>query len=105
MKINEIAYLIKLGRLPLIATTLILYFLGIVFALVLKNSFDFLKFIVGLAIATNALLSMSYCNNYYDAEADQFNKPTPFSGGSGQILHNQRLRKLIKYLSLIFMVI
>ena len=46
---------------------------------------------------------MSYCNNYYDAEADQYNKPTAFSGGSGQILHNQKLRTLIKYISLIFM--
>lgn len=104
MKIDEIVYLIKLGRLPLIATTLILYILGIVFALVLKYSFDLAKFIVGLAIASTALLSMSYCNNYYDAEADQYNKPTAFSGGSGQILHNQRLRTLIKYLSLIFMI-
>ncbi len=103
MKINEIAYLIKLGRLPLIATTLILYILGIVFAIALNNSFDFLKFIVGLAIATTALLSMSYCNNYYDAEADQYNKPTAFSGGSGQILHNKKLRTSIKYLSFIFM--
>ena len=103
MKINEIVYLIKLGRLPLIATTLILYVLGIAFSLVLKNSFDFSKFIVGLAIATTALLSMSYCNNYYDAEADQYNKPTAFSGGSGQILHNQKLRTSIKYLSYIFM--
>jgi 1,4-dihydroxy-2-naphthoate octaprenyltransferase len=104
MKINEIKYLIKLGRLPLIATTLILYILGIVFALVLKNSFDLLKFIIGIAIATTALLSMSYCNNYYDATADQYNKPTAFSGGSGQILHNRKLRTSIKYISFVFMV-
>jgi 1,4-dihydroxy-2-naphthoate octaprenyltransferase len=103
MKINEIIYLIKLGRLPLIATTLILYILGIVFALVLKYSFDLSKFIIGMAIATTALLSMSYCNNYYDAEADQYNKPTAFSGGSGQILNNQKLRTSIKYLSFVFM--
>jgi len=103
MKTDEIVYLIKLGRLPLIATTLILYILGIVFALVLKNPFDLPKFIVGLAIATTALLSMSYCNNYYDAEADKFNKPTAFSGGSGQILYNKRLRTYIKHLSLLFM--
>ncbi|MFX0141945.1 MAG: prenyltransferase [Candidatus Hodarchaeota archaeon] len=103
MNINDIKYIIKLGRLPLIATTLILYILGIIFALVLKNSFDLSRFIVGIAIATTALLSMSYCNNYYDAEADQYNKPTAFSGGSGQILHNQKLRTSIKYLSIVFM--
>jgi 1,4-dihydroxy-2-naphthoate octaprenyltransferase len=103
MNKNDIKYLIKLGRLPLIATTLILYILGIVFALVLNNSFDLLKFFVGIAIASTALISMSYCNNYYDAEADQYNKPTAFSGGSGQLLLNKKLRTSIKYLSFAFM--
>ncbi|UCF13814.1 MAG: prenyltransferase [Thermoplasmatales archaeon] len=95
--------LIKLGRLPLIISTLILFFLGALLAVVGGNEFNLSRFILGLCIVTIALLSMSYANNYYDAESDQYNKQTLFSGGSGDLLQNKKLYNFLKPFSLALM--
>jgi 1,4-dihydroxy-2-naphthoate octaprenyltransferase len=58
---------------------------------------------IGLGIVTTALISMSYSNNYYDAESDQYNAPTPFSGGNKDLIKNKYLYNLLKPLSLVFM--
>lgn len=46
---------------------------------------------------------MSYANNYYDAESDQYNKQTLFSGGSGDLLQNKKLYNFLKPFSLALM--
>jgi 1,4-dihydroxy-2-naphthoate octaprenyltransferase len=103
MEVKEIIYIIKLGRLHLVISTLLFYILGSLLAVVGGYSFIFGRFILGIGIVTTAILSMSYSNNYYDAEADQYNKPTPFSGGSTGLSKNKQTYALIKPISLFFM--
>lgn len=103
MERNEIINIIKLGRLHLVLSTLLFYFLGSLLAIVGGYTFNLGQFLVGFGIATAAILSMSYSNNYYDAEADQYNTPTPFSGGSTGLLNNKRTYLLLKTLALFFM--
>jgi 1,4-dihydroxy-2-naphthoate octaprenyltransferase len=43
---------------------------------------------------------MSYGNNYFDAEVDQLNTPTSFSGGGGTLLQDKKLRLLVKHISI-----
>ncbi|MCX6666538.1 MAG: prenyltransferase [Euryarchaeota archaeon] len=83
--------------------TLLFYFLGALLAVVAGYFFDLGRFLIGFGIATTAILSMSYSNNYYDAEADQYNTPTPFSGGSTGLLKNKHTYTLLKPVSLMFM--
>jgi len=83
----------------LFAGTLILYFTGSFFAALMGYSFDIPRFLLGLGIIAAALLSMSYGNNYFDAEVDKLSTPTPFSGGGGTLLQDKKLRSLAKRIS------
>ena len=103
MNRTEIINLIKLGRPHLVISTLLFYTLGSLLAVAGGYLFNTGGFLLGLGIATAAILSMSYSNNYYDAEADQYNKPTPFSGGSKGLLGNENTYILLKPIALFFM--
>lgn len=103
MNRKGIINLIKLGRLHLVIITLLFYALGSLLAMAGGYLFNMGGFLLGLGIATAAILSMSYSNNYYDAEADQYNKPTPFSGGSKGLLEDKHTYILLKPIALFFM--
>jgi 1,4-dihydroxy-2-naphthoate octaprenyltransferase len=103
MKGNDIKNIIKLGRLHLTSVTLLFYTVGSLLAVVGGNPFNLGAFLLGLLISTTAILSMSYSNNYFDAEADRYNKPTQFSGGSTGLLENTRVYSLLKPIALAFM--
>ena len=92
--------LLKLARPHLFTGTLILYFTGAFFAALMGYPFDIPKFLLGLGIVSTALLSMSYGNNYFDTEVDKLSTPTPFSGGGGTLLQNNKLRSLVKRISI-----
>jgi len=72
-------------------------------ALLLNAQFNFEKFIMGYAALFAAHLSVSYSNDYFDFEVDQFQKPTRFSGGSGVLVANPELRKFSKNFALFLM--
>jgi len=103
MEREEFIALIKLGRIHLVMITLLFYTLGSTLAVIGGYGFDLGRFLFGLGIATAAILSMSYSNNYYDAEADQYNTPTPFSGGNIKLWQNKHLHRLLKPVALFFM--
>jgi 1,4-dihydroxy-2-naphthoate octaprenyltransferase len=92
--------LLKLARPHLFTGTLILYFTGSFFAALVGYPFDVLRFLLGLGIVAAALLSMSYGNNYFDAEVDKLTTPTSFSGGGGTLLQDNTLRSLAKRISI-----
>jgi 1,4-dihydroxy-2-naphthoate octaprenyltransferase len=103
MNRKEIKNIIKLARLYLVSSTLLFYTLGSVLAIVGGYHFSLMQFIFGFFIATTAIISMSYSNNYFDAEADRYNKPTLFSGGSTGLLENKQTYELLKPIALFFM--
>lgn len=92
--------LLKLARPHLFTGTLILYFTGSFFAALVGYPFDIPRFLLGLGIVAAALLSMSYSNNYFDAEVDTLSIPTSFSGGAGTLLQDKKLRSLVKRISI-----
>jgi 1,4-dihydroxy-2-naphthoate octaprenyltransferase len=92
--------LLKLARPHLFTGTLVLYFTGLFFAALVGYPFDVPRFLLGLGIVATALLSMSYGNNYFDAEIDKLSTPTHFSGGGGTLLQDKKLRSLVKYISI-----
>ena len=103
MNSNDIKNIITLGRLHLTSVTLLFYTFGSLLAVVGGKTFNFGAFLLGLFISITAILSMSYSNNYFDAEADRYNKPTQYSGGSTGLLENMRVYNLLKPIALIFM--
>ena len=77
-----------------------MYFTGSFFAALVRYPFDVPRFLLGLGIVAAALLSMSYGNNYFDAEVDKLSTPTSFSGGGGTLLQDMKLRSLVKRISI-----
>jgi 1,4-dihydroxy-2-naphthoate octaprenyltransferase len=92
--------LLKLARPHLFTGTLILYFTGSFFAALVGYPFDVPRVLLGLGIVAAALLSMSYGNNYFDAEVDKLATPTSFSGGGGTLLQDNKLRSIVKRISI-----
>nr|WP_319372749.1 prenyltransferase [uncultured Methanobacterium sp.] len=76
---------------------------GALLALLLNAQFNLEKFIMGYAALFAAHLSVSYSNDYFDFEVDQFQKPTRFSGGSGVLVANPELREFSKNFALVLM--
>ena len=100
---EEFINIIKLARLPLVISTLLFFTIGVLFALAEGFNFNLEEFLLGFGIVTTAIISMSYSNNYFDAEADKNNKPTAFSGGSTGLINSKKIYDLLKYLALLFM--
>lgn len=85
----------KLGR-ALAHAAMLVYILGVLFALVIGSPFDLSKIVLGYAIVFTSVLATGYTNNYYDAPIDQYATQTAFSGGSSILAHHPEYRPIIR---------
>jgi len=97
---EKIKLIIELGRLNFLAAGFFLYVLGVLLAIASGVEFSYTYFIFGYAIMLPAHLSLSYSNNYFDIEADKFNKPVSISGGTKILIENPDLRKLCRNIAI-----
>ncbi|WP_321421402.1 prenyltransferase [uncultured Methanobacterium sp.] len=103
MNFNTILKIVRLGRLQFILGGFLFFCAGALLALLLNAQFNLEKLIMGYAALFAAHLSVSYSNDYFDFEVDQFQKPTRFSGGSGVLVTNPELREFSKNFALLLM--
>jgi 1,4-dihydroxy-2-naphthoate octaprenyltransferase len=87
----------KLTRAHLGIAVLPSFFLGSLFALILGYEFNFPVFIVGFIIIFLLYAAASYANDYYDFDADKFNRQFGFSGGSGVLQKYPELKNITKW--------
>jgi 1,4-dihydroxy-2-naphthoate octaprenyltransferase len=105
VKITTIIQIIKLGRLRFLAGGFLLFTLGALLAILAGSPIDFEKFFFGYAIMLPAHLALSYSNNYFDVQVDQFNEPCFISGGTKILQSNAELRSFCLWFSLALMVL
>jgi 1,4-dihydroxy-2-naphthoate octaprenyltransferase len=79
--------------------------LGALLAVLSGHVVNLFSLLWGFGILLSAYISMSYTNHYYDTDVDRYNSPTLFSGGSGGLLDNLRLRAFLRRLSLFFLIV
>ena len=103
MSFNTILKIVRLGRLQFVFGGFLFFCTGALLALLLNAEFSLIKFIMGYAALFTAHLSVSYSNDYFDLEVDQFQEPTRFSGGSGVLVTNPELRNFSKNFALVLM--
>jgi len=96
--LTYIKQMIKLTRAHIGIAVLPSFWLGSLFALILGYKFDILIFLLGFLIIFLIYTSASYINDYYDYEADQYNRQFGFSGGSGVLQQYPQLKIVTKWL-------
>jgi 1,4-dihydroxy-2-naphthoate octaprenyltransferase len=95
MDFHKLTNIMKLGR-TLAHAAMLVYILGVLFALVIGSPFDVYKFVLGYAIVFTSVLATGYTNNYYDVSIDKFATQTAFSGGSSILVQHPELRTTIR---------
>jgi 1,4-dihydroxy-2-naphthoate octaprenyltransferase len=86
---------VKLGR-ALAHAAMIVYVLGVLFAVAVGASFDLYRFVLGYLIVFTSVLATGYTNNYFDASLDKNAIQTAFSGGSDILSKHPELRPTIR---------
>lgn len=97
---NTITLILSLGRFRFLIGGFFLYTMGALLAVAAGTPFSLVYFIIGYAIMLPAHLSLSYSNNYFDTEVDQYNTPISIAGGSKILLEHPELRPLCKYIAI-----
>src|SRR3989304_926445 len=85
--------LARLARPHFLLAGLGLYGLGAAYAVARGAPFELAPVILGYLVVLFAQASLSYSNDYFDAEADQFTVPGLFNGGSGVLVRHPELRR------------
>jgi len=96
---------IKLGRLRFSAFGALLYLFGALLAAAGGAGLVLDRLACGYAILFTAQLSVSYSNDYFDFGADRYAEPTAFSGGSGVLTRNPRLRGFARAFAVFLMAV
>jgi 1,4-dihydroxy-2-naphthoate octaprenyltransferase len=76
--------------------------LGTLFALILGYEFNLIIFLAGFIIIFSIYASASYINDYYDYDADKYNRQFGFSGGSGVLQKYPQLRRTTRWMGIGF---
>jgi 1,4-dihydroxy-2-naphthoate octaprenyltransferase len=95
--------IIQLGRLKLPLIASLLFFFGVLLAVVSGAHFALDRFLLGSAIMFTAVLSVNYGNDYFDVGVDRNSRRTAFSGGSGVLQENPELRGFARWFALVMM--
>jgi 1,4-dihydroxy-2-naphthoate octaprenyltransferase len=95
MDTTRVKNIIKLGR-TLAHAAMLVYILGVLFALVIGSPFDIYKIALGYIIVFTSVLATGYTNNYYDAPLDKYATQTAFSGGSNILFQHPEYRPTIR---------
>ena len=105
MKIKYIIQMIKLTRAHIGIAVIPTFLLGYLFALILGFEFNIIIFLWGFFIIFLIYASASYINDYYDFEADKYNRQFGFSGGSGVLQKYPQLKQITKLLAAGFIIL
>jgi 1,4-dihydroxy-2-naphthoate octaprenyltransferase len=97
--------MLKLTRGHIGIAVLPSFWLGSLFALILGFQFNLMIFLWGFLIIFLIYASASYINDYYDFEADQYNRQFGFSGGSGVLQKYPQLKNVTKWFAFSFIFI
>jgi 1,4-dihydroxy-2-naphthoate polyprenyltransferase len=97
--------LMVLGRFHFIFGGLLLYSLGYLLAVSSGISLYMDRFLWGYAILFFAHLSVSYSNDFFDAEEDRLSKPTLFSGGSGILVKHPELIQAARNIAILLIAL
>jgi len=81
------------------------FLFGSLFALILGYEFNLYIFLWGFLIIFLIYASAAYINDYYDFDADQYNRQFGFSGGSGVLQKYPHLKRLTKLLAFSFIIL
>lgn len=97
--------MVKLTRAHIGIAVLPSFILGSLFAVLLGNQMHILIFIWGFIIIFLLYAAASYINDYYDYDADKYNRQFGFSGGSGVLQHFPHLKQITKLTALGFIIL
>jgi 1,4-dihydroxy-2-naphthoate octaprenyltransferase len=97
--------MVKLTRSHIGIAVLPSFLLGTLFALVLGYKFNLTVFLSGFFIIFLVYASAAYINDYYDFEADKYNRQFGFSGGSGVLQKYPQLKRLTKWSAVGFIIV
>jgi len=89
---RRLILLARLARPHFLLAGVGLYGLGAGYAVARGAPFEPTPVILGFLVVLCAQASLSYSNDYFDAEADRFTEPGLFSGGSGVLVRHPELR-------------
>ncbi len=84
--------LLVAARPMFLMASLTLYFFGALWAVLVGAPFSLARMLLGYLIVLPAHVSVSFSNDYFDAEVDALGAPTLFSGGSGVLVKHPELR-------------
>ena len=104
MKFHYLKQIFKLTRISIVLAVLPIFFLGVLFALINGVEFSKTKFLWGFIIIFLIEIGASFANDYFDYEADKYNKQFGFSGGSGVLLDYPELKPFAKWASIFLMI-
>ena len=92
--------LMRLARPQFLISSLPIYILGALWA-ILQGAHPFLiKLLLGYLIILLAQLSISFSNDFFDVEVDKLGTSTLFSGGSRILVENPKWRKAALWIAL-----
>ena len=97
--------LIQIARPQFLISGLALFVFGAAWAILLGAPFSLLRILFGYLVLMPAHLSISYSNDYFDVEVDKYDKPPPFSGGSGILVNHPRLRRPALWIAITLILI
>ncbi len=92
MELHLVPKLLQVARPQFLMASVALFTLGALWAVLLGAPLDVLRLLLGYLIVLPAHISLSYSNDYFDADADRFARPTFVSGGSGILVKQPALR-------------
>jgi 1,4-dihydroxy-2-naphthoate polyprenyltransferase len=96
--------LLGVARPRFLLTGLVLFVFGAAWAMLLGAAFSASRMLLGYLILLPAHLSVSFSNDYFDIAVDSFGSPSPFTGGSGVLVHHPELREPARRTALGLMV-
>ena len=83
---------LQLARPHFLLASLVLFIMGAAWAVILGAEPGVNKLLWGYLIVFCAQLSVSFSNDYFDAETDRLGGPSLFAGGSGILVGNPELK-------------
>jgi 1,4-dihydroxy-2-naphthoate octaprenyltransferase len=97
--------MIKLTRAHIGIAVLPTFLLGSLFALVLGYDLNSIVFLIGFIIIFFIYASAAYINDYYDFDADKYNRQFGFSGGSGVLQKYPQLKDITRRAGIFFIAL
>ena len=91
--------------MSIVLAVLPIFFLGTLFALITGVEFSLTNFLWGFIILFIIEIGAAFANDYFDYEADKYNKQFGFSGGSGVLIEYPELLPFAKWASVLLMII